>query len=101
MDGTIFIEAEKSFREASDENQAIFERSLDSYVQLLIEKMTSKQMKCFGRSIMFKVRDGTGPSDCVNMRVKYGQIDSRINYGAGHLDNFSEVIDIQYYSLWF
>ena len=50
---------------------------------------------------MFKVRDGTGPNDLFNnMGVKYGQIDSRINYGEGHLDHFSEVIDFQHYSWW-
>ena len=51
---------------------------------------------------MFKVRDGTGLNDWFsNMGVKYGEIDSRINYGAGHLDHISEVTDLQSYSWWF
>ena len=50
----------------------MFDYSLDLYVQMLIHKMQERRMKCFGRSIMLKVRDGTGLTDIFDIGAEYG-----------------------------
>ena len=70
--GTIFIEAEASLRAENVQCQELFDESLDLYVQMLIDLMQERRMKCFGRSIMFKVRDGTGRYDRFRIGAEYG-----------------------------